>query len=573
MIKLCLVGFLLVFEWAGSSVGKLEATGTFISALELFKLGKYEEASDSFEKVFSYSEEEISDDALYFAGWSHILLGDEEGGTETFRKLLDLYPGSPFSGEARAYLHGSGVKTYEEAYFSPGWISFREGDYVAAFANLLEFVNRFIESPLTPLAELKMGESLLHLGFFDGAAERFHNFLWLSPEHRVAGSAHFQLGICYEKSGRYDESVDEFWKVVREFPENRLRAESFFHLGKSYFEIGRFYASLSALQNFLSLADSTSQNIGEGRLYLERAYFRTGKYKNEIDIATNFIRKYPESPLAVELQLGIGDYYSEGYQFEKAIEAYKKVLSRPEWSRHFVDAEISIAKASGHLGKDKGINFLTELIDATSHSEVKGIALMERAKLRYKDRKYDLAMSDYGAVLSFKVDRKVYVEALMGLAKCYEALSAWEEAASAYMRIMDEYGDAADPGITGLKLSESYRRIGLMEESIEAAKLAIPHLSVEKQAEAQLSIGDTCFELGKVSEAEEAYSLVLKKYADFDDKLERALFGIAQIAAEKGDLEKALSVFKQVAEGDGPEELRRAAYSMAEEIEGKLRSP
>ncbi len=569
MIKLCLVGFLLAFEWASSSLGKLEAGEAFISALKLFRLGSYREAAAQFERV---SEGELSDDALYLAGWSHILLGDEEGGKKAFGKLIDLYPDSPFSGEAGAYLHGPGERAYGEAYFSSGWMSFSKGDYIAAFVSFLEFVKRSPESPLAPLAEFKMGESLFQLGFFDGAAERFRNFLRLSPGHRAADMAHFQLGICYEKGGRYDEAVDEFWKVVREFPESSMGAESFFHLGKNYFQIGRYYAALSALQKFLSLADSTSQNVDEGRLYLERAYFRTGRYKSEMDIAVNFVKKYPESPLAGKLQLEIGNYYNEGYRFEEAIEAYRKVLSRPEWSRYFIDAEMAIAKASSRLGGDKGIRLLTGLIDSTSHSEVKGIALVERGKLFYRERKYDLAIADYGAVLSLNVDREAYVEALMGLAECYEALSAWEEAANAYRRIAERYGDVADLGPVYLKLSSSYRRIGLLEESIEAANRAIPHLSDRERAEAQLSIGDMYFELGDLPESEKAYLSVLEQCDGSDEEAGRALFGIGRVALESGDMEKALSAFRRVAEGDAPEELRRTARDIVEELEGKLSS-
>jgi len=91
-------------------------------------------------------------------------------------------------------------------------------------------------------------------------------------------------------------------------------------------------------------------------------------------------------------------------------------------------------------------------------------------------------------------------------------------------------------------LSESYQALGRLDQALASYRqeAAIAHRKVE----ANVGIGSILLEMGKVSEAEEAFTRALTE----DPQSHRAVFGMAALRARQNRSDEALRLFRQSAE-------------------------
>lgn len=488
-----------------------------------------------------------SDEALLLLGGIMEERGDLEAASEFYRLLLARFPKSPYA---------------EEACFQLAYLKLLREDFVGAFADFLSFERRFPGSPLVPLAEFHMGKALYALRHFYGAEERFYKFLDMAPRHRLAPEAWLNVGLCRLALDRTREAADIFWYILRNFPESPVRRRAAFNLGKLYFNSGRFYLAIGAFRRAArGEPDSLSD---EALLYIERARYKLGQYKDPIDPALEFVRKYPQRPLAGELQVEIGRYYEEARDLDRAIEAYRRVLASPLWKAQHPKALLGIARCLKRRGRTKeAIAVLDTLIEECSGREALEALLMRASLYRWLEA-LDRAVEDYEGILDRTGGKgRFALEALRGLGICYETLGRWSEAAGVYGRILEDFPEVPERAEVILKLAEAHVQSGEPVRALDALRKGLEEpLDPSERAKLLVRAGKLAAELGEQEEAGEHFREALR----CGSRKERAeaLFGLGLLALARGDTAEALPLLRGAVE-EGSEE--------AEVLLGRLRGP
>ena len=465
--------------------------------------------------------------------------GDLKAASKFYKLLLVRFPDSPYA---------------EEASFQLAYIKLLRKDFVGAFAGFLSFERRFPGSSLIPLAEFHMGKALYALKHFYGAEERFSKFLDLAPRHRLAPEAWLDLGLCRLALDRTREAADIFWYILRNFPESPVRRRAAFSLGELYFNSGKFYLAIGA---FRRAAEGEPDSLSdEALLYIERARYKLGQYKDPIDPAREFVRKYPERPLAGELQVEIGRYYEEGRDLDRAMEAYRRVLASPRWKAQHPKALLGIARCLKRRGRaEEAVAVLETLIEEYSGREVLE-ALLMRASLYRGLEAIDKAVDDYEGILDRTGGKgRFALEALRGLGICYETLGRWSEAAGAYGRILEDFPEVPDRAKVTLKLAEAYIQAGEPVRALDALRKGLEKpLDPSERARLLVRAGELATELGEWEEAREHFREALG--CGVRKERAEALLGLARLALARGDTAEALPFLRGALE-DGSEEAGR----------------
>lgn len=576
------------------SIHSSNAEKVFEKGLRLIRQDDLENALTQMEKIAdSKLKSDLKDDAIFYAGWISWCLGNKGQLRTYFQRLAYYYPESEWSDDALIFLAESDFEAgnyvrasieystlisrfpYSEnlhdAEYGLGQSRFAQDRFLQAIENFERFISDFGESPLVPSAQFQIGQAYFYSKAYDKAVGIFDKIADNGRDYNWGPSVFYNLGICYVRLKRYDNAIGQFTKLIQQFPASSEASVAYLELGNIYFENKRFSEAIKAFEKYLRKPTGPESEIDAVRLKLEKAYFETGLYQNELDIALNFVRKYPASSLAGKLQLEIGDYYRVGYQFEKAILAYRKVLSNPKWKTSADQASMNIAECLLNLERsEEAIKELSSLVSRSINSSIKASALLKIGDIYRQQERYDMAVEAYEEVLSTYGEESQRFKALLGIARCYEDLSKWEEARYTFQRAMREYPKDFFQNGVSLRLSNVYYKQGRLSNALKAAYDAISSSPPPLQAELYLFIGDIWDEMGKTPKSVDTYQRIVRDFSK-TDAAGKALIKLGDIALRTGKQAEALRAYRQASQDVENVSIKKQAKDKLKELGDNIR--
>jgi outer membrane protein assembly factor BamD len=199
---------------------------------------------------------------------------------EARRKIRRIQVAAVFSSMALLLgLNGCGLWAKKEAPATPQ-AAYEEGvrllekkKYEQSAEAFRKFKEDFPLSTYTPLAELRLADSLYHDKNYAEAIVQYEEFKKLHPTHAEIPYAIYQVGMCYLQqmlSVDRDQTVTEkaleqFRYVVENFPQSkytseaatkmrlcqRQLAEQEFYVGEFYYRMGHYRAARGRLEELL----------------------------------------------------------------------------------------------------------------------------------------------------------------------------------------------------------------------------------------------------------------------------------------------------------------------------------
>ncbi|MEA3369629.1 MAG: outer membrane protein assembly factor BamD [Candidatus Ratteibacteria bacterium] len=163
---------------------------------------------------------------------------------------------------------------------------------------------------------------------------------WVNPKYAAKDTAEEQFCWAAEffKADNYKRAIDEYRKIPKNFPESPYAARAQLAIGASYYEMNKFDQAFEAYQKVidnyphsdfvkeaLELEEKLAQNFLEknsaGRFLTPQhtLYNKAGKIYQQI------VDNFPFQSRAPELQYKAGWTYYKAGNFEKAIEACRKL--------------------------------------------------------------------------------------------------------------------------------------------------------------------------------------------------------------------------------------------------------
>lgn len=137
-----------------------------------------------------------------------------------------------------------------------------------------------------------------------------------------------RLSIHGSRAARYAGEREEAFRLLEPYLElsrkNPLFWEGLLEIGIAFYGIGEYE---DALHRFRALSVSKSDRAREGALYIARCFKRMGKWRQAVDAYTEYVKRYPRSSIAAEVQWEIAWRLRMAGEHEEAAAAFRKVRS------------------------------------------------------------------------------------------------------------------------------------------------------------------------------------------------------------------------------------------------------
>ena len=308
-----------------------------------FGRGEYAEAVEAYRKVDLVTlDAALREDVMYRTGYCKLMLAEFSDARDMFRYLADREGAyrtpSQFYLGYMAYAEGDYntamqwlplVKGNPElapaAEYYMAQIYFAQGEYQQALDKALAALRSDAVPQFAPEANRVAGESLFNLGRDDEAVGYLRAYAASTDQPKP--SAFYILGVSEYKLGNYAEAIDKLRRVAP--IDDAMGQSASLFLGQSYVQTGNADAALMSFERAYRMG--YDRDVAETALY----NYAVGKsrggrvpFGNSVSMFENFLRQYPDSRYASEVQEYIVSGYMTDNDYESALKAIES-MKRP----------------------------------------------------------------------------------------------------------------------------------------------------------------------------------------------------------------------------------------------------
>ncbi len=216
-----------------------------------------------------------------------------------------------------------------------------------------------------------------------------------------------RLSLAGARTFRQNGRPDEAAALLRPYldrPENDpLHGEALLEMGRISYSTGRYESAISQLNDLTKGGGPLSRNA---ILYTARSYKKMNEWRKAIDSYGQYVKHFPGSSLAPEVQWEIAWRWKILGEYEKAVEAFRQLVKQFPSSNYGRKAHLQVSLTLDLAGKTE-----------------EGLALLDRLLKRGKK------IREEDAVLFWAGDMA-------------ERLGRPERAASAYGKLVDQFPES-----------------------------------------------------------------------------------------------------------------------------------
>ncbi len=236
-----------------------------------------------------------------------------------FRKLISLFPDSPYSAEALSMLP--------------------KAEMMAEVQECRRIIDQRPNSVASAIAHFRIAE-LYENGLLDyKRALKEYQAVAQSADDLWKAKALYRMGMIYqEKLKGYEEAVKIFKRITDEFPKTEYAMMAYYQMGELYRKhLNRHRDALVAYSEIASYPPHT-RYLGDGFVdsLVDAANFRIGRtyfenlhdVKDALKVFREFIRSNPRSPRLAAAYVFIGMIYEHQGKTAEAIDAYQKAVDK-----------------------------------------------------------------------------------------------------------------------------------------------------------------------------------------------------------------------------------------------------
>ncbi|MBI5207159.1 MAG: outer membrane protein assembly factor BamD [Candidatus Firestonebacteria bacterium] len=252
--------------------------------------------------------------------------------------------------------YGKVIKKYpksnyaDDAQFNIARIFHEQESYWRAIDEYKKLVDDFPASdkiPDTAKYLNEIGEEYWQKNKKYDAVETFKKAIEIYPFGKFAPDIQFRIANYYFEEKEYEDAIIHFEKIIRLYPDHPMFSMSEYKLGICYFNASSQWAldqettqkAIHQMEIFIErypnsiYINELKSNINICKDRLSKRLYKTGEFyfdndKHEAAVIyyKNVIEEYPETKWAAYAQFGIAETFEKESDWNKAIQAYRKLL-------------------------------------------------------------------------------------------------------------------------------------------------------------------------------------------------------------------------------------------------------
>jgi tol-pal system protein YbgF len=424
-------------------------------------------------------------------------------------RLQRQFPASPYAAEAafwlgearfynrqyrqalQAYMQvPQGSARYPDALYSRGWVYYQGSDWLKAAPEFEQVVQRYPEAAIRPEALYRLGEVQFNLKNFARAISVYQQLLREYPQDKLAPSARFRIGWVRHKAGENAQAIRDLSELVRDYPGHPVAAEAHYWLGMSYLqekqpdEARTHFERVLALQPETDLARQAALRLGD-------SLYNQGKYSQAIAAYTRLQGQGSADAHTPEAEYGIIlSLYQQRRLNDYATRA-KAFIAR--YPTHPLSATVMYQLAELYESENRpqqALDTLQELISRAGQGDVAESASLRRAQIFARLGDWQAALTEAQRAMTLGQSEVVKGDALYEMARAQQALQLYPAALESYRRLVREYPKSRFVAASLRGLAETLGRAGRKAEARQAWQEWIERAPKDvSTAEAHVEIG------------------------------------------------------------------------------------
>ncbi|WP_445666735.1 tetratricopeptide repeat protein [Fodinibius sp. AD559] len=554
-------------------------------AVTAYEVGRHTEAIDALLPLVR------SDRELDWKGKVYTLLGEAYFANKEYTRALQAF-------EAAEKVTDVDPAIKRQAKFQKAWVQYSNHAYEQAQPI---FRSVYTEAPDTELGRESLfwsADALYQLQQYGQAAQQFAEFINRYPDHEMVGPANYALGWSYFKNGDYKQAIDPFKTFYQDYEapdvalypydtDTQLRigdayyaisdyenaisyyqeaigAEpggdyAMYQMANSYYRDEQTYEAVTTFRRFLRIYPY-SQFVEQTQYNIAYIYLNTGNYTQAVEEFQKVINKYPNTEWAARAQYNIGDAYYNAGDYEKAIAAYKDVMEGYPQSEYIIEAVNGIQYSQMSMGQsDSSSAILEDFIADHPQTSMADRLRFRQADNRMQSGNYQAAIDEFQQYIRITNNQELLPDAHFNLANAYEQTDQIAKAVDEYEMIVEKFPNSERVGPSLASLGRiAYSRVKY-KQSFEYFSQLVEQEQKYRQ-EAYIGMGNAQLAMNNLSEAEKYYQAALDDNTDY----EPAKVGLAKIAIEKEDYQRAQELLSPIAESNTTEVGAEAQYYLGE---------
>ena len=260
--------------------------------------------------------------------------------------------------------------------------------------------------------------------------------------------------------------------------------------------------------------------------------------------------------------------------FDLALEQFQTFINMYPSTAQGIEAHFYLGLTQSKLGKHDDARFTFQNFALAYSDNSKAPEAWMNAAEEYAAMKNEReAAMAFERVKTFHPKSKFAPIALSKAADYYEQLGDKENASRVLRMLTQEYS-TAEVLPARLRIAEMLDAEGKYEQALLECKRVVDATNdVPLKARALLLLGQSLTGLGRITEAEDAFSEIVKKYKSTSSYY-KALFTLGELKNASGNTDDAMAQWKSLAEDSvkAPKQLRQDAYIEMAEANNRVRS-
>lgn len=492
-------------------VDEVYATAKYYSAESLLKLGRKDEAAIGFEYLTkTYNWSNYRDKALYNLGLIYFNSGKYDLSRSRLKLLLNDYPESDFYGNSLYWVGESfstenkpkeAIQFLEEAVADKRNKKYADyslyalanayeqvGDYNNAVKYYDQLLTYHKSSTLATSSQIRIGVCYFKLKDYQSSIVELKSPRLTNLSDDMYSESIYLLATSYYRVGEYSDAEKSYLEVLQKFPEAKYSRDAKYGLAWTYFQQKKYDEAFNSFDELSNESDS----LGIKSLYWKGECKRyLGKNNEANAIYKEFLEKYPNDPLAQEVQYQLGVVYfntnnsdlatrylisanassddvikgksfamlgeielNKG-KFEAAKNYFEIVLANKGAEKDVHNrALLGLGISLFHLNNNKtALKYLNELENSDASFETQKLNFF-LAENYFAEGNFKSAINNYQSAVGS--DKEINSQALYGKAYSYFNTGDYENAAYQFADYIKKYPNNKRLGDAKLRLADSY---------------------------------------------------------------------------------------------------------------------
>ncbi|MEQ9582925.1 MAG: tetratricopeptide repeat protein, partial [Arenibacter sp.] len=530
--------------------GKWSNTDYYLLGYSYYMQGDYANGIQQFNKIID-GNNDVSQNAYYHLAECYLKLDKKQEALNAFRNAsqMDFIP-----------------EIQKDAYLNYARLSYEIGNaYEPVPKVLTNYLEKYPNDPNKGEMQELLVDSYITSKNFAGAMELLEknkNFASKVTYQKVA----FYRGVELFLEMNYEEASAVFKKSLDNAEDQYFKARSSYWKAESDYNMNHFDEALAGYLEFKSNPSAKATPEFKDLNYnLAYTYFKLRNYNNAIAAFSGYVESNNgDSEKLNDAYLRLGDSYFVSSKYWPAIETYNKAIARNSPSSDYA----AYQKAMSYGFVDRSATKIEELSNFVSrypNSTLKDDALFELANSYVRANNTERGLQLYDQLIMDFKGSTLVPQAMLRQGLVYYNANRNEQALAKFKTVVRDHPNTQEAlqAVTTAKLI--YVDLGRVNEYAQWVKgLDFVEVTDTELDNATFESADKQYIEGNQDAAIKGYEAYIKQFPNGLNAL-KANFNLAQLYFGKGQKDKALPYFKNVA-GKGTNEYAEQALTRVCEI-------